>query len=282
MTHLRLGEKQRLSTYRKIAIASWKHPRDPSTYSWLDLPVDAAEAFLESYPADVRPTLTHFIARIVADCLERHPHLNHLLRGRNLYRRTRTDIFVTTLLKTRDGLDLSGFLLEDVAKTDLATLAARSKEAADALREGTDLYQRQVADAAAKIPGWLLGPLMRVQMFLQYTLNLSLARFGIPDDHFGSAMISNFGPLGIDNALVPLSPYTRCPLIIGVGRVRPMPVARDGQVVVTDCVTITFTFDHRYADGAHGAQLLRRFQKVFTDPERHRAVFIPPTPSSEA
>ena len=50
MNHIPLGAKQPLTTYRKIAIASWRHPRDPSTYSWLDLPVEEAEAFLKAYP----------------------------------------------------------------------------------------------------------------------------------------------------------------------------------------------------------------------------------------
>ena len=273
MSNIRLAGKQNLSTYRKIAIASWKHPRDPSTYSWLDLPVEAAEAFLKTYPADIRPTLTHYIAKIVGHCLERHPDLNHLLRGRNLYRRSQTDIFITTLLKTRRGLDLSGFTLFGVPGQSLGDLARVSKEAADRLKDGTDPDQQRIQKLTAQMPGWLLGPIFRIQGFFQYTLNLSLEGLGIPDDKFGSAIITNFGPLGIDNALVPLSPYCRCPLIIGVGRTRPTPVVRDGQVVAASCVTISFTFDHRYADGAHGAQMMRLFQKIFLDPTRYAEVF---------
>ena len=86
-------------------------------------------------------------------------------------------------------------------------------------------------------------------------------------------MITNIGALGIDNALVPLSPYTRCPLIIGVGKVRREPVVRGDEVVIGKKICITFTFDHRYADGAHGAHIVRRFQKLFTQPERFRELF---------
>ena len=81
MGHIPLGAKQSLTTYRKIAIASWRHPRDPSTYSWVDLPIEGAEAFLKNYPFTTRPSLTHFISKIVANCLEEHPDLNHLLRA---------------------------------------------------------------------------------------------------------------------------------------------------------------------------------------------------------
>jgi pyruvate/2-oxoglutarate dehydrogenase complex dihydrolipoamide acyltransferase (E2) component len=273
VAHIPLGAKQTLTTYRKIAIASWRHPRDPSTYSWLDLPIEEAEAFLKAYPSDVRPTLTHYIGKIVAHCLEKHPDLNHLLRQDNLHRRARTDVFFTTLLKTKDGNDLSGFVIRDAPGKSIGEMAALSKEAAERLRKGEDADTERIDALTAKMPVWLMRLTMILQEFFHFTLNVSLRRFGLPDDRFGSVMISNFGVLGIDNALVPLSPYCRCPLIIGVGRPRPMPIVRNGEVVVAECVTISFTFDHRYADGAHGALMMRRFQKIFLNPNRYSAIF---------
>jgi pyruvate dehydrogenase E2 component (dihydrolipoamide acetyltransferase) len=273
MQHIPLGAKQTLTTYRKIAIASWNHPRDPSTYSWLDLPVEEAEAFLKAYPSETKPSLTHFIAKIVANCLEEHPELNHLLRGADLHRRARTDVFITTLLKTERGKDLSGFVIRDTTAQSLGEVARLSAEAAERLRRGEDAETERIDRLTEKMPVWLMRLTMAFQDFVHYTMNVSLRRFGLPDDRFGSVMISNFGVLGIDNALVPLSPYCRCPLIIGVGRPRPMPVVRDGQVVVAECVTISFTFDHRYADGVHGGLMMRRFQKVFLKPTRYAAVF---------
>nr|CAA9266800.1 hypothetical protein AVDCRST_MAG63-2712 [uncultured Armatimonadetes bacterium] len=273
MPHIPLGARQSLTTYRKIAIASWKHPRDPSTYSWLDLPVEEAEAFLKAYPSETRPSLTHYIAKIVAHCLEEHPELNHLLRGENLYRRARTDVFITTLLKSKQGSDLSGFVIRDAARRSLGEMAKLSAEAAERLKKGEDADTERTERLTARMPVWLLRPAMWFQDVAHYTLNVSLRRFGLPDDRFGSVMISNFGVLGIDNALVPLSPYCRCPLIIGVGRTRPMPVVRDGQVAVAECVTISFTFDHRYADGVHGGLMMRRFQKIFVKPTRYASIF---------
>ena len=273
MRNIPLGAKQNLTTYRKIAIASWRHPRDPSTYSWMDLPVEEAEAFLKAYPSEVRPSLTHFVGKIVANCLEEHPDLNHLLRARNLYRRSQTDIFITTLLNTAKGKDLSGFVLRDVPGKSLAAVARLAEEALGRLRRGEDFETERINAITAKMPVWLLRLTMALEDFAHYTLNVSLRRFGLPDDRFGSAIISNFGVLGIDNALVPLSPYCRCPLIIGMGRPRPMPVVRDGAVVIAECITISFTFDHRYADGVHGGLMMRRFQKIFLKPARYAGVF---------
>lgn len=273
MKHLNLGPKQSLTTYRKIAIASWNRPVDPSTYAWVDLPVAEAEAFLKSYVSEVKPTMTHFVAKILAHCLEKNPELNHILRQGNLHRRERTDAYVTTLLKGEGALDLSGFTLPDMGKASLGELAKLSQDAVEALRKGTDPVTARTDKVVASLPALPLRIVMRTQSFFQYTLNLSLRAFGIPDDRFGSFVISNFGPLGLENGLVPLSPYCRCPLMIGIGRVMPKAIVQDGQVVAADCVTISFTFDHRYADGAHGAQLMRQFQKIFTKPTRYAAIF---------
>jgi pyruvate/2-oxoglutarate dehydrogenase complex dihydrolipoamide acyltransferase (E2) component len=42
--------------------------------------------------------------------------------------------------------------------------------------------------------------------------------------------------------------------ILGVGRIAPRPVVRDGEVVVRRTGTITVTFDHRVVDGARAAE----------------------------
>lgn len=278
MSHISLGAKQQLTTYRKIAIAAWRHPRDPSTYSWLDLPVEAAEVFLKAYGSETKPSLTHYIGKIVANCLEEHPDLNHLLRARNLYRRSQTDVFITTLLSTAAGKDLSGFVLRDVPGQTLGEIARQSEIAVGLLRRGEDLEALRINEITAKMPVWLLRLTMYLEDIAHYTLNVSLQKIGIPDDRFGSVMISNFGILGIDNALVPLSPYCRCPLIVGIGRTRPMPIVQGGEVVAADCVTISFTFDHRYADGVHGGLMMRRFQKIFVNPTRYPAVFAAALP----
>jgi pyruvate dehydrogenase E2 component (dihydrolipoamide acetyltransferase) len=52
--------------------------------------------------------------------------------------------------------------------------------------------------------------------------------------------------------------------ILGVGRIAPRPVARDGEVVVRRTGTIVVTFDHRVIDGARasefGLAVIRRLE----------------------
>ncbi len=271
--NIELGEKQDLTSYRKIAIASWRHPRNPNTYAMLDLPVDPALAFLKAYDSETPLTLTHFVTKIAAHCLEKYSELNHILRLGNLYKRRQVDIFITTLLKTSKGKDLSGFVLRDADKKSIEEVAATSGARANDLRYNRDKENLKVQQIVNPLPSFLLRPLLLIQEFLQFTLNIAIPGLGMPKDRFGSAMITNIGALGIENAFIPLSPYSRCPLLIGVGKPRMIPVVRDGEVVAANSAIVTFTFDHRYADGAHGSHLMRRFKKIFTNPDAFRSVF---------
>ncbi len=279
MKNIPLLGRQQLTTYRKISIASWDHPRDPSTYGSVDVPVEKVLSFLEERSKDVRITLTHFVAKAIANCLEKYPQLNHLLRLDQLYERARTDVFITTLVRGDEGKDLSGFVLRDTPKLSLEDVAELCSDRVDSLQQENDRAARREQKWIRALPTFLLRPMLRARDFVVHTLNLSAAKLGLARDRFGSVMISNIGALGIDQALIPLSPYSRCPLILGVGRVREAPVVRDGQVVVGRIATITFTYDHRYADGAHGAQIIRRFQKIFENPEAFSEIFDRAAPS---
>ena len=71
--------------------------------------------------------------------------------------------------------------------------------------------------------------------------------------------VSNFGALGVDDG-VPVINHPEV-AILGMGAIKPRPVAVADQVVVRPAMTLTCVFDHRVADGAHpgaGAHQLRQ------------------------
>ncbi len=264
---------QELTTYRKIAIASWHHPRNPSTYCPTELAYDKAEAFLSGQDADPRPTLTHYVAKIMAHCMEQYPQMNHVLRWGRLYKRKQVDVFISTMLRKEGSKDLTGFVIPNMPALNLAEIAKRSNEEAEKLRLSDDPALMRAQHMINRVPALILRPFMLIQEFIQYTLNLSLDWMGLPSDPIGSVIITNVGALGFENAFVPLSPYCRCPVMVSVGRPHDAPVVREGEVIAGKVVNVTFTFDHRYADGAHGAPFFRRFQKIFENPERFAQVF---------
>lgn len=197
-------------------------PRDPSTYSWFDLPVAPAEAFLKAYNSETKPSLTHL-----------------LLHARNLYRRSQTDVFITAPPSTAAGKELSGFVLRDVPCQSLGEIVKSSETALGLLRRLT----------------------MSLEDVAHDTLNVSLRKIGIPDDRFGSVIISNFGVLGIDNALMSLSSHCRCLRIVGVGRTRPMPVVQGGGGCCRRLRHGQFYIRPPLRRRVHDSLIMRRFQK---------------------
>ncbi|HZQ30993.1 MAG TPA: dihydrolipoamide acetyltransferase family protein [Mycobacterium sp.] len=87
-----------------------------------------------------------------------------------------------------------------------------------------------------------------------------------PADLQGSTFtVSNFGALGLDDG-VPVINYPEA-AILGVGSLKPRPVAVDGAVVVRPTVRLTCAFDHRIADGAQVAEFLCELRQLIESPE---------------
>lgn len=77
--------------------------------------------------------------------------------------------------------------------------------------------------------------------------------------------VSNFGALGIDDG-VPVINYPEA-AILGMGSLKPRPVAVDGVVVVRPQLTLTCAFDHRVADGAQVAEFLCALRDLIEHPD---------------
>lgn len=77
--------------------------------------------------------------------------------------------------------------------------------------------------------------------------------------------VSNFGALGLDDG-VPVINYPEA-AILGIGSLKPRPVAVGDTVVVRPQLTLTCAFDHRVADGAQIAEFLCALRDLIEQPE---------------
>ncbi|MFZ5470016.1 MAG: dihydrolipoamide acetyltransferase family protein [Myxococcota bacterium] len=82
----------------------------------------------------------------------------------------------------------------------------------------------------------------------------------------GSITVSNLGMFGVDSFVAVINPPQ--PAILAVGAVTPRVVVREGQMVVRQMMSITFSGDHRVIDGALGAQYVRELQSLLEHPMR--------------
>jgi pyruvate dehydrogenase E2 component (dihydrolipoamide acetyltransferase) len=93
------------------------------------------------------------------------------------------------------------------------------------------------------------------------------ARVGrsLPDDLSGGTFtITNLGMYDVDA----FTPIINLPegAILGVGRIAPKVVPREGEIVVRQMWTLCLVFDHRLVDGAPAARFLQYIKQVIEEP----------------
>jgi pyruvate dehydrogenase E2 component (dihydrolipoamide acetyltransferase) len=96
---------------------------------------------------------------------------------------------------------------------------------------------------------------------------LERARAGrsLPDDLSGGTFtITNLGMYDVD-AFTPIINLPEA-AILGVGRIQPKAVVRDGQIVARQMWTLSLAFDHRLVDGAPAARFLQRIKQLIENP----------------
>jgi pyruvate/2-oxoglutarate dehydrogenase complex dihydrolipoamide acyltransferase (E2) component len=273
MKHIETAGQLPLTAFRKISLGTWVHPRDPQTYAEVELNVEPALQFLEEMKSDRPLSITHYIAKILADGFARYPDLNCVILRNKLYRRKEVSVFISTLLKHKQGADLSGFSIRNIDQLSLHEVAEICESEVKRLRSGDDPEFYALNENMKHLPMALISPLFRLLDFFKYTLNRASKAPGMQPDRFGSVIITNIGALGLKSAFTPLTPVSRTPFLAAVGKPFDEVVAIDGEVGIQKRIKIGFTFDHRYIDGYHGAKLLRRFTKVFEAPGKHSDIF---------
>jgi pyruvate dehydrogenase E2 component (dihydrolipoamide acetyltransferase) len=271
MPNLRLRKKERLSSFRKIAIGTWSTAYDPSVYGAIHLRADKALDYLEEFRRRTgkKLTISHMMAKAVALVLADMPDANAILRFNRIYLREDIGVFFQVAMedpKTGE-IDLSGATIFDCHKKSMEEIVDEFQGRVNQVRAGKDKELEGTRSTFKMIPFFLLNFFLKALSFLLYTLNLDMRWAGVPRDAFGSAMVTNVGSLGLEEAYVPLVPYSKVALLVAVGAIADEPVVEDGKVVPAKMLKCFATFDHRVLDGMHASRMAKTLKRVFADPE---------------
>lgn len=273
MANLDLRKKRDLSPFRKIAIGTWQTTYDPSVYGTMALRMEAALRYQEAFRAATgkRLTITHMMARAAAAVFEAMPDANAILRCNRIYLRQRIGVFVNVVSRDPDTgeIDLSGTLIRDPEQKTLAQVVDEFVERVAKVRARKDEELESTRGMFRRVPYFLLNRLLKFISFLSYTLNLDLRFLGVPNDPFGSVMITNIGTLGLSQAYVPLVPYSRVPLLVAMGAIEDAPVVTGGELAVGKVMQVSATVDHRILDGSHLAHMARTLRDWMENPFEH-------------
>jgi pyruvate dehydrogenase E2 component (dihydrolipoamide acetyltransferase) len=270
MPNLDLVRKDDVSSFRKIAIGTWADAYDPSVYGTMELRMDEAMRYIDRFREKKgrKLTVSHLMCRAAAEVLRRTPDANAIMRWNRVYLRKRIGVFFQVAM-TDEGpgkIDLSGATVYDPEQKTLEQIYDEFDEKVRKVRERKDPALEKTRGTFLSIPYFFLNRFLKILSFFSYTLNLDLRRFGIPNDPFGSLMITNIGSLGLDTAYVPLVPYSRVPILLAIGAVKEKPIVVNGKVEIAKMMSVNATFDHRFIDGFHAASMSKILREWIEHP----------------
>ena len=270
MPNLDLEEKRDLSNFRRIAIGTWEKSYDPSVYGTMTVRMDQALRYVEDFRAKtgMRLTVSHMMAKVVAMAFREVPDANAVLRFNRVYQRKKIGVFFQVAMTDEgsDKVDLSGATLYDVDAMSLREIVDEFEGKVEMVRKRKDPALEKTRKSFQVVPNMLLNGVLKTLSFLTNDLNLDMSWAGVPKDPFGSIMITNIGSLGLDQAFVPLVPYSGVPILLALGAINDAAVVQDGEVVAGKTMNICATFDHRFIDGVHAAVLSRVARKWLEHP----------------
>jgi len=273
---INLTKVKERAAFRKMAVGSWDTVADPSVYSFVEIDMTNALEFMETYSKenDVRVTPTHFVGLVIAKVIEKRPEINSMLRGSCLYQRDNVGIFFLVNIPCKKSgnaakADLSGCTIHGVEKMNLKEIATIIAQKVEKVRSNEDKELSKTIKMLNALPWFMARRTVKLISFLNYGLNLDLEWAGIPKDPFGSVMITNVGSLGVDNALAPLTPHSRSPLFLTLGKINDRPWVVDNDVKIRPVMSIGVTFDHRFMDGSHGAKMVALFKDYMENPDKY-------------
>ncbi|HKQ70677.1 MAG TPA: 2-oxo acid dehydrogenase subunit E2 [Polyangiaceae bacterium] len=271
--NLKLVRKRNLSMFRKIALGTWRDAYDPSVYGTIELKMDRALAYLAAFRAKTgkRATVTHLVAKAAAQALRETPEANALLRWNRVYLRQDVGVFFQVAIADdgHSGIDLSGLVIHAVDQKNLTDICQEFETAVHLVRTRTDETLERTRRTMNRMPGFFMHWALRISAFVAYTLNWNPRLLGVPRDAFGSVMITNVGSLGLDVAYPPLVAYSRVPILLATGVVKDAPVVVDGALGVAKVMNVSVTFDHRFIDGVHAANMAKTLREWIENPFEH-------------
>lgn len=278
MANIELAGRAHLTPFRHISLGTWRTAYDPSIYGSLTLRMDEAMRYLAAFreATGQRLTVTHMMARVMGAVLQQVPEVNAILRWNRIYLRREISVFFQVAIEDPEtgAIDLSGVKVDAPQTKKLSEIVTDFERSAARVRaRNKDDALERSRGGLLRIPGALIGGVMRLLSFLNYTLNLDLRWAGIPRDPFGGAMVTNIGSLGLEGAYVPLVPFSRVPILIALGAVEDAPCVREGELAIGKIMRVFATFDHRVVDGAHAAKMVKIVRAWFEQPFEH---FGPP------
>src|SRR5215208_1728534 len=165
MPNLDLVPKKDLSSFRKIAIGTWRTAYDPSVYGTMELRMDDAMRYIQEFRQKTgrRLTVSHLMAKAAAMVLKECPDANAIMRWNRIYLRKRIGVFFQVVMSDEgEGkVDLSGATLYDVEQKSLLEICDEFEKKVEAVRARKDPALEQTRKTFLGIPNLALNVVLK-------------------------------------------------------------------------------------------------------------------------
>jgi pyruvate/2-oxoglutarate dehydrogenase complex dihydrolipoamide acyltransferase (E2) component len=254
----------RVSMRRKIAVATWRAPREGRLHARMAVDATPMLEFCAQQRArsGVRVTPGLVVGMAFSRAVMQVPAFHRrVVFGRVVPFPSYDVAFAVDI---GDGDDLAPTKVCNVDTKDVVAVARELAAGAARLRARQERGYERTSGIARAVPWFALRPVLGAASVLNG--GIGVPAFGQPAHPLGSLFVSNIGSFGLDEGYVAPVPLARVPLYVCVGGVADAPMAVDGQVVVRPQLVMTATSDHRLVDGAHAGKLARLVRGYLDDP----------------
>ncbi len=264
--NIQLKPYRGMSPWRKVALATWRNSEEASVYGWVDFDSSGMRVVMERFKAEGKSlSPTTIAAKGLATAIASYPRINSVIRFGRIYERRDVDIFLQ-VAPDDSGENLSGMVVRQCDQKSLEEISEEIRDKVSKIKSGKKDDFAKVTKTLSMSPTFLIGWILRLMKFLNYTLNIWIPALGTPRDAFGSGMVTSLGMMGIQRGLAPMLPFYPCPIIIAVGKLEDKAVVVNAEVVVQEVLPICVTFDHRLVDGVGAAKMFKALSEYIANP----------------
>jgi len=231
--------------------------------------MENALAFLENPPPGLKGkvTVTMLILRALTKVLDEFPRMNRFVSGRRLYQRDGIRFSFSAKKSFDEAAPLVVIKMDFDPKESMEDMVDRIIEKLSDGRSEKKSYTDKETNLVLLLPRIGIRFLVWFLSTLDY-FNLLPGSFIKNDLFYSSLFVANLGSVGLEAGYHHQYEYGNVPIFVCIGKIKPMPVVRDGEVVVRQVAEVKVTYDERIEDGFNGSLGLDRFQYYMENPEK--------------
>jgi pyruvate/2-oxoglutarate dehydrogenase complex dihydrolipoamide acyltransferase (E2) component len=263
------------STWRKIAMATWRPRKDPMITATADIEAPRLLKYIEQvrHATGQHVTPAHLVGRAAGKVFEALPGVNGRIAFGSFLPSPTIDCFFVISLRTDPvggseavSTDLSGAVVRRVNEKAPWVIAKELADHAARIRDNNDPQFKRAKAMVNGLPPILLRPVLDALGLITETLQLPMPFMGVDARPYGSILVSNVGTYGLDSVSAPMPTFCHVPFSIVTGAVTNKVLARGGQAVIRPVLPLTIGLDHRFIDGYQAATMARVFREYLGDP----------------